>query len=134
MDCIYCGNNTLVTNSRPQKRRNAVWRRRQCEMCRQIFTTIESANFEASVLVNKNAGHAEPFQRDILFISVYEACRHRKDAGKAAGALTDTIMAGLFPQFQKAEVSIQRIKEVATEVLTRFDRAAGTAYAAFHPI
>src|SRR6185369_12958000 len=92
MVCIYCGGKTAVVNSRSQKKANQTWRRRQCLDCQAVFTSVEAVDLPTSLLFKKDAKHSEPFQRDKLFISVYEACGHRKDALRAATALTGTAL------------------------------------------
>jgi transcriptional repressor NrdR len=134
MECIYCGGETQVVNSRHQKKANQVWRRRRCTACQGIFTSYERADLASSLIYRRDLTHLEPFQRDKLFISIYEACRHRKTAETDARALTDTILAKLRGKMQDASVDRMQLLTVTSEVLKRFDQAASTAYRAFHPL
>ena len=134
MVCIYCGGETKVVNSRHQKKTNQVWRRRRCLACQGVFTSYEGADLASSLVFRRNLAHLEPFQRDRLFLSIYEACRHRKTAETDARALTDTILAKLRGKIQDASVDRTQLVSVSSEVLKRFDRAACTAYLAFHPL
>jgi transcriptional repressor NrdR len=131
MVCIYCGGPTDITNSRPQKRVNKVWRRRRCHVCQAVFTTIEAAGLTDSLLV-RNKGNLKPFSRDKLFLSIYNSCRHRKTAIDDATALTDTVLSRLPNILNEAAIERLLLAKTIQEVLARFDRAAAVHYGAFH--
>ncbi|MDQ5886021.1 MAG: transcriptional repressor NrdR [Patescibacteria group bacterium] len=133
MVCIYCGSETSVSNSRKQKRRNTIWRRRVCDGCHATVTTIESVDLENSLIVIADKHH-QPFSRDKLFISIYESCKHRNDAQASATALTDTIIALLYHLITDASVARSDIIKTTVKVLHRFDGPASVHYKAFHPI
>lgn len=133
MNCIYCSSDTRVVNSRLQKRPNRVWRRRRCKTCDGVFTSVETVDLSSSLLFEQDTTHVEPFQRDILFISIYNACQHRKDAQTAATALTDTILARLQTHIARATLTRHDVISITSEVLKRFDRAAAVQYLAYHP-
>jgi transcriptional repressor NrdR len=131
MVCIYCGGETKVTNSRSRQKGLQTWRRRQCQSCQAVFTTIEGAQEEHSLVV-KRANAYEPFLRDKLLVSVYESLKHRKTALTDASALTDTIITTLMPKFASGQIDNQTITAVAKGVLSRFDDAAAVHYQAYH--
>lgn len=131
MECIYCDHTTQVTNSRPQRRLHQIWRRRRCTSCGAIFTTIEKIELPLSVLVDTQ-GNVVPFYRDKLFLSVHEACGHRKTALSDATALTDTIIARLRPLMVSGKIENHQIAEAAHQALRRFDKAAAVHYRAYH--
>lgn len=131
MVCLYCGNSTKVTNSRPQKRSNRVWRRRECLECQATITTLEKVDFETALSLER-AGKLYPFSRDTLFLSIYESLRHRPSAITDASQLTDTIITYLFPKVTHGSISRAEVVDMAKSVLTRFDTAAASHYAAFH--
>lgn len=133
MVCIYCGGNTKVTNSRLQKRANQIWRRRQCLDCQATFTTEEQAVTDTSLLVS-SPKRVEPFSREKLLLSVYEALRHRKTAISDATALCDTVWTQLQPQITAAQLTRRQIVETTHKILKRFDKAGATVYLAFHPL
>lgn len=133
MVCIYCGSATQVTNSRLQKRNNQVWRRRQCVQCGSNFTTHEVADLGSTVAVQYSSRKLAPFSRDILFVSILESCKHRPKAIEDANALTQTIIAQLLPYAQEGVLERDMIATVSGAVLERFDKAAATMYAAYHP-
>jgi len=133
MVCIYCGGDTSVSNSRSQTKTNQVWRRRHCLDCDGLFTSIEVADLASSILYKKDKRHVEPFERDKLFISIYESCKHRKDAPRAATALTTTVLSKLLAQIETASLSREKVIDVSSIVLKHFDKAAATQYLAYHP-
>lgn len=132
MVCIYCGSETSVTNSRLQKKSNNVWRRRFCSDCKATVTTLESIDLKTAIIVTDQK-HQEAFVRDKLFISIFNACKHRKDALASASALTDTIIINILSRISNASISRDDIIKIATVVLTRFDKVAGVQYTAYHP-
>lgn len=133
MVCIYCGNETRVINSRPQKRLNRVWRRRICIGCGTVFTSTEAVDLTGSVTV-RDKKQLEPFQRDKLFMSIYDSLKHRKTAQEDATALTDTVISKLYLLMHEALIEKPSIAVVTTDVLKRFDKVAATYYLAFHPL
>ena len=132
MVCIHCGGKTHTINSRLQKRANQVWRRRQCQACGAVFTTKESADYTAAWRVSHKTGDLEPFQRDKLFLSLYQACGHRSTAQSDASGLTDTIIAKLLTSEPSGVIKSTRITSVAQVALNRFDKAASSYYAVRH--
>src|SRR5437868_3487113 len=97
MVCIYCGGQTKVINSRHQRRSNQNWRRRECFICKAVFSTDELVNLERSVSVRQPNGALQPFRRDNLFISIYLSCGHRKNAAIDATGLCATVITKLLP-------------------------------------
>ena len=132
MVCTYCGCETQVINSRLQKRLNKVWRRRKCQGCNCVITTLEGPDFSSTLLFKSPNGHLEPFQRDKLFLSVYDALKHRKTAQQDATALTDTVIAKLLGQVHDATLLKKDVIDTTSGVLKNFDKAAATSYVAFH--
>lgn len=131
MVCIYCSGTTKIINSRLQKRLNQKWRRHKCTKCGAVFTTIET--FEPSSALSVAVGKKlTPFQREALFISVYESLRHRPSAAQDAKALTDTILTKIAAQAEHATVSRETIVTTTAHILKHFDKAAHTHYLAFH--
>ena len=135
MVCIYCQSKTRVSNSRLQKRTNQVWRRRQCLNCHAIFTSLEHSAYDNTLAVQLGTSHIVPFQRDVFFLSIYEALRHRKSGASDASALTDTVLGKLLAgQANQGLIQRQTIVRTASDVLKRFDKAAHVQYMAFHPL
>ena len=132
MVCVQCGGKTSVENSRPQKRSNQVWRRRQCQSCYTVFTTEESINYSGSWRVKYPNGSLQPFVRDKLLLSLHRSCQHRKTALADAQGLTDTIIKKILTQTSDGIINSQSIIQITQVALNRFDKAASVHYAAFH--
>ncbi len=144
MICIYCQTDLMVSNSRPQKSRNQTWRRRLCKGCAAVFTTVEAIDLSQSLTLsagstgrkgfqNAKVDPSQPFSRDRLFISIYESLRHRPTAASDARGLSDTIVALLIKQSDHGSLPVHAVTATTLKVLRRFDQAAATHYAAFHP-
>lgn len=140
MVCLYCQSETSVVNSRLQRRANQVWRRRKCQVCKSVFSTLESADlslslsFRTSQNSHNNKTSLQPFQRDILFASILDSCKHRKTPVSDATALTGTILGRLRPHMTGAIVDRDQVVKTCLQILKRFDKAAAVHYQAFHPL
>lgn len=133
MVCIYCRGATQVINSRQQRRHNNIWRRRQCTVCKAIFTTHEQPDLAGGFMVKNHASpRPRPFLRDKLFLSIHACCLHRPGALEEAAELTRTIIAKLQTR-PGALISQAEIVHVTTTVLQHFDPVAATFYKAYHP-
>lgn len=132
MVCIYCSGKTKVTNSRTNKRIPGTWRRRQCLSCKAIFTSREHADLSQTHIVQHTDSSLQPFSREILFISIYESCKHRKTASEDAMALTDTVISALLHKSESGKILINNIQATVQSVLTKFDPVAAIYYGAYY--
>jgi transcriptional repressor NrdR len=134
MVCIYCGSKTQVTNSRFNRRTNAVWRRRACTACGAIFSSYETVDLAGTWRVAHSAGSRklDTFNRDKLLLSLYKSCAHRGTAVADATELNKTIITQLVPLAQNGLLSHTMIAQEAYKVLKRFDMAAAIHYEAYH--
>ena len=133
MVCVHCGGYTRVVNSRPQKRSNQIWRRRQCLACKAVFTSQEIVEYSSAWSVRTNKA-LEAFSRDKLFLSLLESCGHRQTAMSDAGELTQTAINKLGPYMQSGPVAKGVIVQVSQVVLNRFDKVASIYYSARHKV
>jgi hypothetical protein len=85
-------------------------------------------------MVHDDARELTPFSRDNLFVSIYEACKHRPDALSNANALTQTIIGLLRGHIHEGIIDRDTIVKIAALTLGRFDATAGTVYKAYHPV
>lgn len=131
MVCIQCEQKTQVINSRLQKRSNQVWRRRRCLECGATFSTLEVPDYAAGWLVQGSLGFT-PFDRDRLFLSLYETCKHRSEAISDASALTDTVIKKLRPAVKNGALRTTTIIHTTQVALNRFDKAASLLYSAIY--
>ena len=84
-------------------------------------------------MVDLGAAKLVPFSRDHLFSTVHDSCRHRRSHLDDAGALTQTIISALMQKQSGGIIGRADIARTAHDVLSRFDAAAATMYAAYHP-
>jgi transcriptional regulator NrdR family protein len=159
MVCIYCDSKTktAVINSRVSAKFAAVWRRRSCPNCASIFTTREQVDYQNALRVvgvhgvlgtlgKPSTSHdlkarkrtslpakpLEPFQRDRLFLSVYNSLSHRKTALNDATQLTDTIIAQLLLLQSNGVIHASLISKTTAKTLKHFDSVSGIHYSAHH--
>ncbi len=132
MVCVQCGKKTEIINSRPQVRNNQVWRRRRCYDCKSVFSTSESANYDAIWTIMRPSRPLLPFSRDKLLLSIYKSCEHRPKALKDASDLTETVIAKLRLAAKDGQITNQQIIQAVQVALNRFDKAASVHYQAFH--
>ena len=132
MVCIYCGNRTKVTNSRPQVRLGQTWRRRECTRCHAVFTSLEQIALTDVLRAKKRSGTLEHFERDKLFLSIYRSIDHLPESIGLARELTDTVLSKLFrkkpmsPIIETREISI-----ITAQTLKAYNAAASVRYLSF---
>ena len=84
-------------------------------------------------MVEHANGELKPFERDLLFISIFESCKHRETALQDARSLTQLAIDTLIKkQLQPGVLKKEHIVATVHAVLKRFDKAAATFYAAYH--
>lgn len=133
MVCVYCGGELAVKNSRPQKRNNQIWRRRQCLQCHALFTSHEAIEAKSSLMVQQPNGTLEGFAPDKLFTELLLALQSRKSCYEDAREVVSTVVNHLIrlpasPVFTTPDIS----RETAA-VLKRLDKQAWMRYIAEHP-
>lgn len=133
MVCLYCSAETRVGNSRPQKRNNQVWRRRQCVRCGAVFTTHETIDLSNALLVAASGSSPKPFLDDILFTDILLAMQDRKDCYAAAREATTTVVTKLLGLPGKPLFSPKQISLISADVLKKLDKRAYLRFKAEHP-
>ena len=134
MVCLQCFQETQIINSRLQKRRNSVWRRRRCLQCQAVFTTHEVADYSATWRVQPLEAQLMPFNRDKLFLSLYNSLQHRPTALADAAGITDTVIKKLLTIVEAGLLQPSQIIQATTVALHRFDAVASVHYQAFHKL
>jgi len=84
-----------------------------------------------SILIERN-DTLQGFDRDILFLSIYDTLKHRDTALKDAQGLTQTITANALKTATDSVITRTSLIKEALQVLERFDTAAATMYRAYH--
>jgi len=135
MFCINCFHgNTTVTNSRGHKKRPSVWRRRRCQQCGAIFTTIERPALAENTQVDMPKGGHETFNLGQLIISIAESFSHKPSDGKKYSLwLAQTVETTLSTQ-HPSRLSTEDIEAATHAVLRSFDEVAAIQYAARHQL
>lgn len=83
-------------------------------------------------MVQRGQRLLEPFERDRLFVSVYESCKHRPTALADATGLLLTITANVLHAANDGTIERNQLATIVHETLERFDSAAATVYGAYH--
>ena len=132
MECIYCASQTRVTNSRSSKSSFSIWRRRQCQSCKEIFTTTEAPDLKASIVVKNIDGTLEPFSPDKVFMSILYSCNHRKSPLDDARALTNTFTKQMMSHINTGIIDKTIIQKICSDILINFDKASHSYYNAYY--
>ena len=132
MECPYCRSKSKVTNSRSQNKSISVWRRRKCSGCQAIWSTSESIILDTSHKVLTD-GKVTSFNRDRLFLSIYNCLPHRDNAVSDAQYLTTTVITKLLKD-KKAKITNLKLSTITYDTLLAFDSLAGNLYKAKHKL
>jgi transcriptional repressor NrdR len=130
MVCPYCKKDSQVVNSRHQKRANSVWRRRKCTNCGAIWTSVEHIDYATVWRVSKGK-HLVDFTPETLYVSLYEALKHKKTAVQDAKHICDTVLQKLAAK-HTAVLPADLITQSAHDILRRYDKTAAAVYKATH--
>lgn len=131
MKCPYCGHEEdKVVDSRTAQDGRAVRRRRECLACGERYTTYEYVENRELVLV-KNDGRREPFDRQKLRRGIELACNKRPVSAKKIDAVVDEIEEEL-QNLSKGEISSQEVGEKVMEKLKGLDDIAYVRFASVY--
>lgn len=131
MKCIYCGCEDLkVIDSRAVADTNAIRRRRECVSCGRRFTTYETIE-TTPILVIKNSGVRQFFDKNKLKSGILKACEKRPVAMEQIDALVDRIENQLHNSCDQ-EVTSKRIGELVMEGLKGIDEVAYIRFASVY--
>jgi hypothetical protein len=73
-----------------------------------------------------------PFMRDMLYLSIYDSCKHRKSAIADASGLTDTVINKLRASVKDGSLSISDIRNITLNTVNKLDETSGVYYRAYH--
>jgi transcriptional repressor NrdR len=131
MKCPFCGadsNHIRVIDTREVT--DGIRRRRECDQCSQRFTTYERVA-AMNLLVVKQDGRREEFDRDKLVRSMRLACTKRPVSGAAIEEVAQKIEAALYA-LGKIEVDSKRIGELVMAHLQELDDVAYVRFASVY--
>jgi transcriptional repressor NrdR len=129
MKCPFCGatsNHIRVIDTREVT--DGIRRRRECEQCKQRFTTYERVA-SMNLLVVKEDGRREEFDRDKLVKSMRIACTKRAVSSATIEAAAQEIESKLYA-LGKSEV--KSIGEMVMEQLRDIDDVAYVRFASVY--
>ena len=129
MRCPFCGfSDSKVTNSREAD--SGIRRRRECRKCGVRFTTYERVQSTA-LMVSKQDGRREEFNREKLVGGLRKACAKRPISSRIIEKMVEDIEAEL-NHLGQGEVPSNNIGEMVMERLRRVDRVAYIRYASVY--
>lgn len=131
MECPYCGElNTRVIDSRREKIKSEVRRRRECTKCLKRFTTFERIE-DIPVMVIKKDNIREEFNRNKILSGVKKACEKRAISIDQIENLVEEIQRELRENNDK-EVLSKLIGEKVMEKLHKLDDVAYVRFASVY--
>jgi transcriptional repressor NrdR len=128
MRCPYCqATDTRVLDTTPDEARGGIRRRRECENCRQRFTTFERPIIAFPLLV-KQDGTREEYDREKLIRGIRIACAKRPVSATDIERLVSDIETYL-QKLGRAEISSRVVGDKVINGLKELDLIAYIRYA-----
>lgn len=131
MKCIYCGSEeSRVLDSRNSDENNAIRRRRECTSCGRRFTTYETIE-TTPILVIKNDGSRQSFNREKLKAGIIKACEKRP----VSIAQIDQVVTGIEKNIQNRllqEIRSAELGEMVMDALKKLDEVAYVRFASVY--
>ncbi len=129
--CPFCKKpDSRVIDSRAAEDGNTIRRRRECTGCGKRFTTYEVLE-RAPLMVMKNDGRREPFDRDKLLRGLVRSCDKRDISMEKIVALGSDIERELRNTMER-EITTRFIGELVMEKLKDFDEVAYIRFASVY--
>lgn len=124
MRCPYCNStDSRVADSRPDIGDAVIRRRRVCNQCGAKFTTVERVQMRDLVVV-KNSGKTEAFDREKLFRSIKLACRNRDVKDDQIERLVASIQRRLETESADDTVTSIQVGQMVSDSLLNLDPIA----------
>lgn len=127
MRCPYCQHEGSKVIDTTHDARGGIRRRRECENCRQRFSTYERPILATPLLVKRD-GTREEFDRDKLIRGIRIACAKRPVSAADIERLVGEIESAL-QQMGRAEVSSRVVGDMVIAGLKELDQLAYIRYA-----
>ena len=128
MKCPKCSSTEdKVLDSRAARDGAAIRRRRECIACGHRFTTYEEVDRD-ELLVVKNDGRRETFERAKLEKAIERACGKRKISRDQMKAIVDNVVSRL----EGDEIPSAKIAELVMDELHRIDEVAYIRFASVY--
>ena len=124
MRCPYCNStDSRVTDSRPDTEDAIIRRRRVCNQCGAKFTTVERVQMR-DLMVRKNSGKLEAFDREKLRRSIKLACRNRDVGDEQIEKLVTSIHRRLETETADDTVTSAMVGQMVSDSLLNLDPIA----------
>ncbi len=131
MRCPFCEyDDSKVIDSRSSSEGRVVRRRRECLKCERRFTTKEYVE-ETPLMVVKNDGRREPFDREKILRGVQVACSKRPISMETINRLVEKIESALRDN-NRDEVSSRQIGQQIMAHLREIDEVAYVRFASVY--
>jgi transcriptional repressor NrdR len=131
MRCPFCGfEEDRVVDSRSVREGRGVRRRRECLRCSERFTTYEYVE-KVELMVIKNDGRQEPYDRSKLIEGLRVACKKRPIDQRKVEAMVDEVEKRLYA-LSKGEVTSKFIGETVMDILRATDDVAYVRFASVY--
>lgn len=131
MHCPFCNTqDTKVIDSRLVAEGLSVRRRRECNACRERFTTFESAELVMPRVI-KSDGAREPFNEEKLRNGLLRSLEKRPVSLEAMEQLVNRVRSGLRATGER-EISSDVIGNLVMEQLKKLDKVAYIRFASVY--
>ncbi|MFZ2450286.1 MAG: transcriptional regulator NrdR [Methylovulum miyakonense] len=131
MRCPFCGaQDTRVLDSRLANEGDQVRRRRECNACKERFTTFEVAELTMPRVIKRD-GNREPFDEKKLRSGMLKALEKRPVDGDAIEAAVNRIKKDLMVIGER-EISAQELGEKVMKELSGLDHVAFVRFASVY--
>jgi len=129
MNCPFCGSaDSRVIDTRGAE--GGIRRRRECQDCGRRFTTYERVA-PLRLMVIKQDGRREPFDRDKIVRGIQIACAKRPIETEEIEELVSSIESELYHRGSR-EVTSREIGEMVMQNLRRLDEVAYIRFATIY--
>ena len=131
MKCPYCNfTESKVIDSRPVDDGGSIRRRRECLKCNKRFTTYETLETIALVVVKRDLSR-QPYDRNKVLGGLMRACEKRPVSLAQMEAIADDIESELY-QLMVREIESNTIGEKIMEKLRLLDEVAYVRFASVY--
>ena len=124
MRCPYCNStDSQVKDSRPDIEDATIRRRRVCNECGAKFTTVERVQMR-DLMVRKNSGKLEQFDREKLKRSIKIACRNRDVGDEQIEKVVTSIHRRLETENADDSITSEFVGKIVSDSLLNLDHVA----------
>lgn len=131
MYCPFCNaNDTKVTDSRVLREINQVKRRRECVICKERFTTYETAELSLPAIIKRD-GRRDDFNKDKLRAGIMRALEKRPVSLEQIENAINQIIHQAHAMLER-EITSQQMGEWVMEKLRGLDQVAYVRFASVY--